>query len=244
MTLFSLRRDGYFHCCICPVRGEDAWPRAFARAHAPGLLVEYDLEGEATRLSGWMTVDEQLAPADVVANLRVLGDQPTLDSAGIPLAWAEQLSPGRGNHIHYFTCVVPAAGADSRTAWNEAAAVIKHTLLPDDWSGLAHCGAIFHYADEEFAYLLSPDEELLSEWVEDAIARRFPAVADRPAVLRTVRQWVVASFDRTGGTLLDVQVDGEGRSVRIRATIGRPAGVPLQFGIPGERPVEATLTIG
>jgi hypothetical protein len=241
LTLLPSMRGGYFHCCVCPVDAEYAWPGSISEEERPWLLVEYDLEGEATALPGWATVDEQLGPEAVIRNLRLLGTPETLDGHGLPIAAEALLSPPGENHIHYFTSVLPAPEAVATEAWREASAGIKHTLLPDDWSRLAHCAAIFHYMDGEFAYLLSPDQELWSAWIDAVIARCFPLVAAYPAALRTVRDWVFASFADRGGTLLDVRIDHGDSVLRINATLGRPETVPLQLGMPSNIAVAVTL---
>lgn len=235
----SLRRD-YFHCCAFPVQGRSAWPVSFSGSVRTPLLIEYDLGGGGPEIPGWRTVDAQRTPEDVSANLSLLGEEASPDASGVPIARSTHLVTRPGQYVHHLTAAVPADGVRADTVWQQAAATVKRTLVPETWVLLGGCDAIFHFMDDEFAYFLSPDRGWCRQWVEDVISARFPLPT--PAQ-RAVASWVLESFEGSGGRLHSVQLRDDGTAVEIRGIFGCDLCSPIQLGIRGGAPFEVEIPL-
>lgn len=239
MNFVPSRRGGYVHCCVFPLDGQRAWPASLADA----LLVGYDLGGVAALPAGWRTPDEQRTPADVVANLRRIGVAVDVNADDLPRMDAGLFAPAGRRYVRQLSAVVPSPDGPPAAAWHEASRALRASPVPSSWDALSGCAAVLHFADDEYAYLLSPDEARVRAWIAGIVrADLLPPDADTRAA-DSVARWIVERFDGGGGRITSASTEDGGRTVHLRGAWGRTPGAPLRLGAAGGDPFSVALRV-
>lgn len=251
LNLVPLKARDYWYCCAFPIIPVQAWSASLRQRGESAALLEYDLEGRITESASWRSGSEQRWPGDTLGNAQLARARGLRVSGGIPLASAAALIAPVGHEIHYITLGFSSRGATLSVAeWSQVRNVIARSLLPERWPGGARCDAVLHVNEAEFAYLLSPKEELVVDWIGDLVSNRHRELASMAPVTRAARRelghWVLNEAEGAGVRLDAAEVIRSAESttaLSLRGTWGRDPHVPLTVGVSGGEPFHRLLSL-
>jgi hypothetical protein len=247
LTIVPVILEEYTYCCVFPCSPSETWPSLPAEART-GILLEAEGGQESSSLNSLSTYEQEW-PRDVVRSASSVGREVSLSLSGIPLVDDAILSDRVGSYWHRLTLgvVTPDRFRDERAAWEQLHERIQVSLIPERWLAPRDCRAILHVEEGEYVYLLTPERERLSRWLQRLIVSRFPSVglglAEGGAHGEMLTNWILTQGNRTGLRLAEVNrvTRPSGTSFRLIGRWGQDPAGALSVGDAGGAPFDCEV---